>query len=630
MKNFLKKITELNQFYKKLILVILDSIIAITMLILAFSLRLGYFYWPSDDLLFFILCSPCFIIPIFFIFNLYKSVIRHIGFKALLSISQAITLYVALWGLLGYMISITTEFGLIPRSIIFINWMLCILTIIGSRLFAQWLFSSINKSVKNIIIYGAGSSGIQLSNALKLSNEYIHVAYIDDDINQRGRFLNSIPVFPSKELSMLTKKYKTQQVLLAMPSISRKKRQKIINDLSKLNITAKDIPSFLDVAEGKVKINDLLEVDARDLLGREEANPDKTLLKLKIKDKVVLVTGAGGSIGSELCRQIVSLNPKMLILYEISESALYQIESELNDLSKLKNITLIPVLGSILNYKKLKTIFNAYKVQTIYHAAAYKHVPMVEFNQSEGVLNNVIGTMECAKAAIDSYVETFVLISTDKAVRPTNTMGASKRIAELILQGLAMEKHNTCFTMVRFGNVLNSSGSVIPLFKKQIDLGGPITVTHRDVVRYFMTIPEAVELVIQAGAMAEGGDVFLLNMGEPVKIYDLAVKMINLSGLKVMNNDFPDGDIEIIFTGLRPGEKLYEELLIGNNTIDTNHDLIFRAEEHMINWNKLKVDLVDLHEACDSFQQKRVRELLIKIVPEFDPESPILDVLFEK
>jgi len=630
MKNFLKKITELNQFYKKLILVILDSIIAITMLILAFSLRLGYFYWPSDDLLFFILCSPCFIIPIFFIFNLYKSVIRHIGFKALLSISQAITLYVALWGLIGYMISITTEFGLIPRSIIFINWMLCILTIIGSRLFAQWLFSSINKSVKNIIIYGAGSSGIQLSNALKLSNEYIHVAYIDDDINQRGRFLNSIPVFPSKELSMLTKKYKTQQVLLAMPSISRKKRQKIINDLSKLNINAKDIPSFLDVAEGKVKINDLLQVDARDLLGREEANPDKTLLKLKIKDKVVLVTGAGGSIGSELCRQIVSLNPKMLILYEISESALYQIESELNDLSKLKNITLIPVLGSILNYKKLKTIFNAYKVQTIYHAAAYKHVPMVEFNQSEGVLNNVIGTMECAKAAIDSYVETFVLISTDKAVRPTNTMGASKRIAELILQGLAMEKHNTCFTMVRFGNVLNSSGSVIPLFKKQIDLGGPITVTHRDVVRYFMTIPEAVELVIQAGAMAEGGDVFLLNMGEPVKIYDLAVKMINLSGLKVMNNDFPDGDIEIIFTGLRPGEKLYEELLIGNNTIDTNHDLIFRAEEHMINWNKLKVDLVDLHEACDSFQQKRVRELLIKIVPEFDPESPILDVLFEK
>ena len=255
---------------------------------------------------------------------------------------------------------------------------------------------------------------------------------------------------------------------------------------------------------------------------------------------------------------------------------------------------------------------------------------MVEFNQSEGVLNNVIGTMECANAAIDSNVETFVLISTDKAVRPTNTMGASKRIAELILQGLAMEKHNTCFTMVRFGNVLNSSGSVIPLFKKQIDLGGPITVTHRDVVRYFMTIPEAVELVIQAGAMAEGGDVFLLNMGEPVKIYDLAVKMINLSGLKVQNNDFPDGDIEIIFTGLRPGEKLYEELLIGNNTIDTNHDLIFRAEEHMINWNKLKVDLVNLHEACDSFQQKRVRELLIKIVPEFDPESPILDVLFEK
>jgi len=362
-----------------------------------------------------------------------------------------------------------------------------------------------------------------------------------------------------------------------------------------------------------------LEVDVKDLLGRKPVESNQKLLKTNIENRTVMVTGAGGSIGSEICRQIINLKPKQLILLDISESAIYQIEQEIISINTT-NVEVIPILGSVCSHTKLKDIFDTYRIETIYHAAAYKHVPLVESNKIEGILNNAIGTMTLAKSAISSNVETFVLISTDKAVRPTNTMGATKRVSELVLQALAEKSNKTCFTMVRFGNVLDSSGSVIPLFKKQIKSGGPITVTDANIVRYFMTIPEAVELVIQAGAMSEGGDVFVLDMGEPVRIYDLAVKMIRLSGLQVLDEKTPDGDIEIQYTGLRPGEKLYEELLVGDNVFKTDNKLIMKAKEIMIDWDKLEPMLIQLTEAAVNSDQAKTQDLLKKIVPEFNPK----------
>ena len=376
------------------------------------------------------------------------------------------------------------------------------------------------------------------------------------------------------------------------------------------------MPGVAELAQGKVKVNDLLEIDLSDLLGRDSVKPNKELFEKNISNKVVMVTGAGGSIGSELCRQIVSLKPRMLVLYELSEPALYQIDQELKDNNEF-NIEVCPILGTVADKDRALKIFEYYGVQTIYHAAAYKHVPLVEYNSSQGFFNNAIGTKLLAEAAITSNVETFVLISTDKAVRPTNYMGASKRAAEMVLQAFAEQTHNTCFTMVRFGNVLDSSGSVIPLFKKQIKEGGPLTVTHTDIVRYFMMIPEAVELVIQAGAMAEGGEVFVLDMGEPVRIYDLAVKMINLSGLELLDENNPEGDIGIHYTGLRPGEKLYEELLIDGKFSETENKLIMRTEEGMMPWDKLEPILTEIHNKGTYTKTKELYKLIKKIVPEF-------------
>jgi FlaA1/EpsC-like NDP-sugar epimerase len=627
MKAILIKITDLHQFYKQLIMMFFDSFIAIAMLFIAYSLRLGYWAIPSGSLFFAIIVSPLLVIPIFYSFRLYQSVVRYLGFKGLLSIAQAVTLYAVMWGLLSYMFSVNGVNG-IPRSVIFINWMLCILSIGGSRVLARWIFRPINKTDNtNIIVYGIGSAGMELSNALQLSNVFSHVAYIDEKEKKDGRYINGIPVFSPNKLDFLIKKFSISEIFLAMPTISRKKKNQITEELSKLNIKVRNMPSFSDIAEGKVKVDDLLEIKIRELLGREPVEPNPKLLKIKITHKVVLITGAGGSIGAELCRQIIILNPKKIILFEISESSLYQIESELTSML-IPDVEIVPVLGSIRDFDRIKNIFQFYNVQTVYHAAAYKHVPIVEYNQTEGVLNNVLGTFYVAKAAIKMKVETFVLISSDKAVRPTNTMGTTKRIAELILQGYAKQKHSTCFTMVRFGNVLDSSGSVIPLFKKQIRQGGPLTVTDKNIVRYFMTIPEAVELVIQAGAMGEGGDVFVLDMGEPVRIYDLAIKMIQLSGLNVLDNNNPDGDIEILLTGLRPGEKLYEELLVNDNVIKTNNRLIMRAQESFIEMNALKPMLLDLQDACMISDQEKVRELLIQIVPEFKPQSPIMDLTY--
>jgi FlaA1/EpsC-like NDP-sugar epimerase len=614
---FILKIAGLNRYSKRVIMMLSDSLLSIIILLSAFSIRLGYLYWPESNLIWLILGSPILAIPIFFSFKLYQSVIRYIGFKGFSSIAKAVSLYSAVWGLIGYM----GLFEGIPRSVILINWMLSLIVISSSRVLARVIFNPyMNSNKKNIIIYGCGSSGMQLSNALQLSNDYSHVAFIDDDKKLHGSFVNGVPVFSSKNISELFEKYQIYEVLLALPSISILKKNKIIEKFDQYDLNVRNLPSVTMLAEGKVTINDLLEIDINDLLERDSIKANKQLLKVNILNKVVLVTGAGGSIGSELSRQIISLKPKRIILFDISEASLYLIEQELTNFA-IHEVQITAVLGSVTNPNKLKNLLIKFNVQTIYHAAAYKHVPLVEFNQIEGIVNNTLGTLMTANAAIKASVETFVLISTDKAVRPTNTMGASKRAAELVLQALSKKKHNTCFTMVRFGNVLDSSGSVIPLFRNQIRKGGPVTVTDKNIVRYFMTIPEAVELVIQAGAMAKGGDVFILDMGNPVKIYDLAKKMISLSGLQVLNDENPEGDIEIKLTGLRPGEKLYEELLLSGDMLETENKLIMRAEEKMIGWDELNPILSELNQASLENDLELVITLIKKIVPEFEPKE---------
>jgi len=621
---FLNNLKNLDRYIKKLIMILVDSITVVFVLLFSFSLRLDYWYWPNDETVWVIFGAPLIAIPALYSFRLYQSIVRYIGLSALWSIFQAVTFYALAWGVLILTLNLEIDIpgisNSIPRSVIFINWMLTIITIGSIRVGAQFIFSdkqySSGSKKTNVIIYGAGQSGRQLSHALQLSSEYKHVAYIDDNSNKNGEYINNIPVFSYNKIGSLIKKHNISEILLALPAISLRKKKEIIIKLKVFPVQVRSLPSVSKLAEGKVKINDLLEIDIGDLLGRSPVIPNEGLLKVKITGKVVLVTGAGGSIGSELCRQIISLKPKNLILFEANEPALYQIEQDLILLNTL-GIKIFPVLGSVRDSKRMEYIFNYYKVQTIYHAAAYKHVPIVEFNPSQAVLNNSIGTMLAAEAAIAGNIETFVLISTDKAVRPSSTMGATKRIAELVLQALAKQKHNTCLTMVRFGNVLDSSGSVIPLFRKQIRDGGPITVTDINMVRYFMTIPEAVELVIQAGAMGTGGDVFVLDMGEPMKIYDLAVKMINLSGLQLLDNHNPDGDIEIKCTGIRPGEKLYEELLVGKDATKTENKLIMRANEEMIEWDKLKLTLSMLNKASINNDLEMIQKLIREIIPGF-------------
>jgi len=622
-KRFINFLSNLNRISKTIVMALVDSFLVIIVLLGSFSLRFESWFWPKDEFVIIIFGSPLLLLPIFYSFKLYSSITRFFENNALLLIAQSITLYAVSWGLIGYLTGFaTTGAQPFPRSVILINWLLAIVVFSFSRIYARWLFSKKMSYKSNVIIYGAGSSGFQLSNSLQASDKYTNVAYIDNNKVLHGSYINGIRVFPTSEIELLIKKYNVSDLFLALPSISLKEKNEIIKTLMVHKIHVRSLPSLLDIVEGKFKVDDLKEINVKDLLGRDLTKPNINLLKVKINNKVVLVTGAGGSIGSELSRQIIYLKPKRLILFDVSESSLYQIDQELNNLDG-HNIEITAVIGSVRDSKRMKNIFKNYGVQTIYHAAAYKHVPLVESNQSQGVLNNSIGTMFAAEAAIDANVETFVLISTDKAVRPTNTMGASKRVAELILQALANQDHNTSLTMVRFGNVLNSSGSVIPLFKKQIKQGGPVTVTQNNVIRYFMTIPEAVELVIQAGAMGHGGEVFVLDMGEPILIFDLAKKMIQLSGLQLKDRDNPEGDIEIIFTGLRPGEKLYEELLVGEHSTKTENSLIMRAEEEMIPWEKLKPLLDDLNNASMNFEQDRIREILIAIVPEFKPNSPI-------
>ena len=614
MSRMIQILINLSRRNKQALMLAFDAIIIICLIYLAFWIRLGYLFYPSGnyELQIAIYASPLLAIPIFTSFGLYREVIRYVGFKALWRIIQAASLYGTLFGLILLM----ARFESVPRSVILINWVLVILVIGSSRFFTRWILVEHGNN-NNVVIYGAGSAGRQLSNALSQSKEYNPVAFIDDSNLIIDHSINGLKVYSPNDLLSLIDKKNVKEVLIAIPSLTRTGRREIIDFLESCPVVVRSLPGVSALAQGKVKVKDLLEIDIGDLLGRESARPNKELFEINISNKVVMVTGAGGSIGSELCRQIILLKPKILVLYEISENSLYHIDQELSD-ANLPNIDVFPVLGSVSDKDRVFKICEFYGVQTIYHAAAYKHVPIVEYNQSQGVYNNTIGTMLLAEAAIASNVETFVLISTDKAVRPTNYMGASKRAAEMVLQALSELPHNTCFTMVRFGNVLDSSGSVIPLFKKQIKEGGPITVTHIDIVRYFMMIPEAVELVIQAGAMAKGGEVFVLDMGKPVRIYDLAVKMINLSGLKLLDENNPRGDIKIEYTGLRPGEKLYEELILDGEFSLTENKLIMRAEEELMAWDKLEPILAEIYKKGAHINTEELYNLLKKIVPEFN------------
>jgi len=606
-------------------MLLIDALAIIFILLASFSIRLGFWYFPNTNSSFWLLFSAPFIGGIIFqYFGLYKSVTRYVGLHTLWIIVQGVSLYAFVWGVI-FIIG-----NGIPRSVVLINWILSILILVSLRMSALWLLTKqIFGERKNTLIYGAGRAGAQLVSALRHSPEYKLVGFIDQAKGLQGNQILGLKVYSANDIGGLIKRLKIDAVLIAMPSASRSRKFEIINSLESNSVMVRMLPGIAELAEGKVSIDDLREVSIKDLLGRDAALPNQKLLNKNIINQVVMVTGAGGSIGSEICRQVISLKPKVLIMYEMSESSLYKIEKELASIIK-PHIKIYPVLGNVNNKNRLKNVFRHFQVDTVYHAAAYKHVPMVEFNNTEGVDNNIFGTLNCAQAAIDGDVKTFVLISTDKAVHPTNTMGASKRCAELVLQALSQKQRGTKFTMVRFGNVLDSSGSVIPLFKKQIKEGGPITVTDKSITRYFMMISEAVELVIQAGSMGQGGDVFVLDMGKPVSIDVLARKMIKLSGLEVKDESNPDGDIEIKYIGLRPGEKLFEELLIGANTIDTDNSLIMRAKEDMMSWDELKLILENLKKEVDNCDNEKIRKLLIQLVPSFKPQSKIIDILHKK
>jgi FlaA1/EpsC-like NDP-sugar epimerase len=620
---------------KRILSVFIDYVVVMLVLWSAFSLRLSTFYIPPQTQWWLFLLAPLIAIPIFIKLGLYRAIVRYIGLDALWTIFKAISLFTLIFATVVVLSGPYS--GLVPRTIYIINAILLFISIGGLRLYARWLFiSSTQKSVADldnkryippVLIYGAGRAGAQLSALLKMGRQLRPVAFIDDEPTLYRQQINGLNVYRPRDLVKLIDKFHVRDVLLAIPSASRSRRSEILLSLEELPVHIRTLPDLTDIAEGKLEVSDIQEVDIADLLGREAVAADPSLLSANISQKCVMVTGAGGSIGSELSRQIIKLNPSRLLLFEISEFALYQIEQELSHLKS--QVEVVALMGSVVDRARLTSICQHFSVQTIYHAAAYKHVPMVEKNVGEGIRNNVFGTLHCAQAAIAAKVETFVLISTDKAVRPTNTMGASKRMAELVLQALA-KSSATRFTMVRFGNVLGSSGSVVPLFREQIAKGGPVTVTDPQIIRYFMTIPEAAELVIQAGAMGEGGDVFVLDMGSPVKIVDLAKRMIHLSGFSVKNAENPDGDIEISFTGLRPGEKLFEELLIGENVSQTAHQKIMRAKERVIPWQDLQLILTDLQHAVSVSDYEKIRIILGKYVDGYMPQCGIEDWLSQK
>ena len=638
--NWRERLINLPRYPKRALLMTSDFLILSFSLWAGFTLRLSRLYFPSDwQFALLLLAAPVIGVITFHRMGLYRLVTRYIGPKGAIRIVMAVTFAVVFWSLIVVMSRIE---GVLPRTSIVIFWMLSAFLVWTSRQVAGLILRGVpyatpayfDKPRRNVIIYGAGSTGVQLLQALRASPDYNAVAFVDESKNLKGQMVSGLKVFRPLKIATLVKRENVKEILIAMPEASRRRRRTIIKRLGAYKVAVKTLPAMHDIASGKVGVNDLREITAEDLLGRDPVPPDPRLLERNVRDKSVLVTGAGGSIGSELTRQIVRLGPKRLVLLDVSEAALFVIKNELTGgddetgtaagIAKETRLStpVISVLGSVLDEGLVRRTIAEHKVNTIYHAAAYKHVPMVEVNPIAGLKNNTFGSQVVAEAARDIGVEHVVLISTDKAVRPTNIMGASKRLAELVLQAEALQPGcKTVFSMVRFGNVLDSSGSVVGRFRKQIQEGGPVTVTHPEINRYFMSIPEAAELVIQAGAMAKGGEVFVLEMGKPVKIDDLARTMIHQMGLSVRDETNRDGDIEIIYTGLRHGEKLYEELLIGENTTSTAHPRIMRSWEPSLAPHELQRELEALHQAMALGDVEAIHAVLRRTVEGYTPET---------
>ena len=648
-----RRVIAIPRYAKQLLVLSVDSFSCLLSVWASFYLRLGEFQAfsivSSAPVLITCAVSVALAIPIFVVSGLYRAIFRYSGMTAMMTMTRAMLIYGICFS------AIFTFMGVqgIPRTIGLIQPIVVFLLVVFSRAATRVSLGCLyqleikKSSIPKVLIYGAGSAGRQLASGMANSHKMSVVGFLDDDDRLHGHVLNGLPIYNPADLEEIASHKGITDVLLAMPSASRERRNQILGLLSKTKISVRTIPGLSDIASGKVTLSDVRELDIDDLLGREPVKPNGLLLNQSTHNKTVMVTGAGGSIGSELCRQVLKTQPRRLLLVEMSEFALYQIHQEILTALELREVSLdgdlevVPLLASVCDEVRMHEIMDTWKPHTIYHSAAYKHVPLVEHNPAEGVRNNVWGTKVCAEAAIRNGVQNFVLISTDKAVRPTNIMGATKRLAEMVLQALNETKHSadsrtfsvsnsafstkTCFSIVRFGNVLGSSGSVVPLFRKQINNGGPITLTHPDITRYFMTIPEAAQLVIQAGAMGSGGDVFVLDMGEPMRIYDLAYRIVKLSGLAVRDESNPLGDIEIKVTGLRPGEKLYEELLIGDNPKPTQHPRILKAQEKCVPWERLQGQLHSLNLALSVNDVPLIRIFLQKLVTEYQPSDEVVD-----
>ena len=620
-------IISLHRYSKRTIAIITDMALCILCTWLAFVLRLEQIVLLNDFILYSALISIVIAIPIFWFFGLYRTIFRY----ATISLVFTILVSLIIYGLIYFLVIGIYSIHGVPRTIGILQPMILFFTIIGSRLGVKYIFTiniKKNSNKKKILIYGAGDAGRQLLIALENSLEFKVIGFLDDDEQLHSRVLLGKKIYSPLKLKNLIVTENVNLVFLALPSISRNKRNHIIERLNRYKLIVKTLPSISEIIDGRITISDIKDLNVNDLLNRDEVKPDIKLLNKSINSKTVLVTGAGGSIGSELCRQILKLKPNKLLLLELNEFALYKIYEEL--IAKNQNLEIIPLLINVQNQKKLEKIFETFNVDTVYHAAAYKHVPLVEKNICEGVKNNVFSTLAIAEAAVKKKISNLVLISSDKAVRPTNIMGASKRLSELCMQGIYNHNNSisTNFSIVRFGNVLESSGSVIPKFKKQIKAGGPITLTHQDVTRYFMTITEAAQLVIQAGAMGKNSEVFVLDMGESIKIKDLVFKMIKLSGFTVKDSKNPTGDIQIKICGLGPGEKLYEELLIGENPQKTSHEKIQKAQDSFIPFDQLKIDLDNLFTLLEDNKVAEVKAMLNKLIPSFQSNSKIVDHIY--
>jgi len=617
---------------KRLLALGVDALLCVLTVWLALSLRVENWVVMHGNQWLAIGLSLALALPVFMMFGLYRAIFRYAGLTALVAVTKAVLIYGVLYAGLLAILALPE----VPRTVGLIQPVFLLLAVGAWRALARfWLsgeyVSRLNRgTLPKVLIYGAGSAGRQLAGAMASSLEMHAVGFLDDDPHLHGRELNGLRIYNPAQLPQLVTHLQVSDVLLAMPSASRQRRKDILQLTRQAHVAVRTLPGLMDLAQGNVLVSDLREIDIEDLLGRDSVPPDASLFGKNIAGKVVLVTGAGGSIGSELCHQIIRLAPSKLLLVELSEWALYTVHQKLLEIlqeENMPNVQVLPLLASVRDAGRMMEIMRTWQPHTVYHAAAYKHVPMVEHNPAEGVKNNVLGTLTTARAAAAHGVSNFVLISTDKAVRPTNIMGASKRLAEMVLQALASQTKpgGTRFSMVRFGNVLGSSGSVVPRFRKQIKDGGPITLTHADITRYFMSIPEAAQLVIQAGAMAQGGDVFVLDMGEPVRIIDLARSMVELSGLTVRNVANPEGDIEVKITGLRPGEKLYEELLIGDNPLPTQHPRIMKAHEQFVPWPELSTCLDGLTSALNANDVPLIRSLLKQMVPGYQPDGEVVD-----